>query len=260
MSESAELLDFAKRVVSEAANDFLARDRGSMSEVSGSQLNGREVKLVADAALEASLLDRLLPTGLTVLSEETGLVRQGADGALRWIVDPLDGSVNYLRGIGPSAVSVALWREDAPLFGVLFRLDDRTLAWGGNGMGAWLDDRPIHVSPQSRIDQAILCTGIPARFRVNDTALVGDYFMQMARFAKVRMLGSAACSLLMVARGAADAYFEDQIMLWDVAAGLAIVEGAGGICHVRNRETEFSRSVVAGAHAMQSDLRRNGFI
>lgn len=260
MSESAELLELAKCIVGEAANDFLSRDRGYLSQVSGSELGGREVKLVADAALESSLLDRLLPTGVTVLSEETGLIRQGADNTLRWIIDPLDGSVNYLRGIGPSALSVALWRDDTPLFGVLFRLDERSLAWGGNEMGAWIDDRPIHVSSKSRIDQAMLCTGIPARFPIHDAAAVSDYFLKIAKFAKVRMLGSAACSLLMVARGAADAYFEDQIMLWDVAAGLAIVEGAGGNCWVRARETEFGRSVVAAAPAMHPDLRQNGFV
>ena len=112
MKETDELLEFAKRVVVEATEDFLSRDHEYLGQVTGSELGGREIKLVADATLESSLLDRLLPSGLTVLSEESGLIRQGSGCALQWIIDPLDGSVNYLRGIGPSAISVALWRED----------------------------------------------------------------------------------------------------------------------------------------------------
>ncbi len=260
MNEKAELLALAKRVIVETANDFLSRDRGYLGQVTGTELGGREIKIVADAVIESALLDRLRPTGLTVLSEETGLIKQAADSALQWIIDPLDGSVNYRRGIGPSAISVALWREDKPVFGVLFRLDERSLAWGGGEMGAWVDGQPIHVSSQSRIDQAILCTGIPARFRVDDAALVNDYFLRMAKFAKVRMIGSAACSLLLVARGGADAYFEDQIMLWDVAAGLAIVQGAGGNCWLRAGGTEFSRRVIASPPTMQACLQQNGFL
>jgi myo-inositol-1(or 4)-monophosphatase len=260
MNETIELLDFTKRVVEDAAANFFSRSRHYLSQVSGIELGGREVKLVADAVLEESLLKKLRPTGLSILSEETGLIRQSADGELLWVIDPLDGSVNYLRGIGPSAVSVALYRGNSPVFGVLYRLDNKSLSWGGREVGAWSNGEAIRVSGESRIDRAIICTGIPARFRAKDPVQVDKYFRLIAQFAKVRMIGSAASSLLMVARGAADAYFEDQIMLWDVAAGLAIIEGAGGAYWTLAGESEFSCRVVAASLNLQSDLKERGFI
>ncbi len=260
MSEITELLEFSKRVVQEVANDFLSQDRNRLAQMTDSALGGREIKIAADTILESLLLNRLLPSGLSVLSEETGLISQGNGGPLRWIVDPLDGSVNYLKGIGPSAISVALWAGATPLFGVVFRLDEQSLAWGGRGVGAWVDGNAIRISSRSGLDQAILCTGIPARFRAHDASLAADYFLKISRFAKVRMVGSAACSLLMVARGAVDAYFEDQIMIWDIAAGLAIVQGAGGNFWIQAGETEFSHRAVAAAPSLEPALQKVGLI
>lgn len=227
MSDEAELLAFAKTAVADAAKAIDVRDGASLRQVVGTNFGGRETKLVADAVLEEALLEKFARTGLPVLSEESGLLDTGR-GDRCWVIDPLDGTVNFLRHAGPSAVSVALCRLGRPLFGVLYSLTDHELSWGGAHIGAWCAGRPIGVSTTPDAGQAVVCGGIPTRFACEDGLTVAAYFGRIASFSKVRMLGSAASALLMVAKGETDAYYEEQIMLWDVAGGVAIVEGAGG--------------------------------
>jgi myo-inositol-1(or 4)-monophosphatase len=229
MKEILNLLELAKRVTCAAGLEFLAAKQEHLRQVEGSVLQGREIKLAADRILDDILLQQLLPTGISILSEESGLLRQGVEPDLMWVIDPLDGTVNYLRGSGPSAISVALWHGAAPLFGVLYSLNSGILSWGGKGLGAWSDGNPIGVSGIAQPNQAVIVTGIPARFPIDNEGKLARFCQLITGFHKVRMIGSAASSLLMVAQGKADAYFEDQIMLWDVAAGLAILQGAGGI-------------------------------
>jgi myo-inositol-1(or 4)-monophosphatase len=226
MNETGELLTLAKDVV-RAAAAALAAERGDTREILGVELGGRETKLAADRMLEARLLAGLATSGLPVLTEESGAVGDLAE-RFCWVVDPLDGSVNYLRGSGPSAISVALCDNGRPVIGVLQSIGSGRMSWGGPGLGAWTEGEPIAVSRIEDAERGILCTGFPARFDTRDGAALAGFAAGIARFAKIRMLGSAASSLLMVARGEADAYYEDHIMLWDVAAGAALVMGAGG--------------------------------
>jgi myo-inositol-1(or 4)-monophosphatase len=188
----------------------------------------KEIKAVADTVLEQEILQALRPVGLPILSEESGEIpAQGGEG-YRFIVDPLDGTFNFVKNLGPSAVSIALWHERTPVFGVICCFPERQVFWGGAGIGAFVDGRRISVSATSSAAQASICTGFPARFDLTSDAAMQIFWRTVAPYAKVRMIGTAAVSLVHVARGSADAYAERNIMLWDVAAGIAIVEGAGG--------------------------------
>lgn len=227
MSEWEPLLSLARDAVRAAAARMSAGGRRQGREVVRIEMDGRETKLAADAMAEETLFERLASSRLPMFSEESGVVGDVGHG-LCWVIDPLDGSVNYQRGTGPSAISVALCDAARPVFGVVFALASGRLSWGGPGLGAWTEGEPIAVSGVDRAGAALLCSGIPARFETQATAALTRYVETLARFSKVRMLGSAASSLLMVAGGEADGYFEDRIMLWDVAGGAAIVQGAGG--------------------------------
>jgi myo-inositol-1(or 4)-monophosphatase len=207
--------------------------------------NAREVKAVADVVLERDILQALAPAGLPILSEEAGLIAGRDDSQYRFIVDPLDGTFNFVKGLGPSAVCLALWQGERPCFGVVYSLADRRLYWGGPELGAYADGAPIRVSDTARLEHASLCTGFPVRFDFSSAAAAGRFMAAAGRYAKVRMPGSAAASLLHVACGAADAYAEENIMLWDVAAGLAIVAGAGGTIAIRRSGGEWCYSVAA---------------
>lgn len=228
MIEIPDLLVLAKKIAKDAGTNFKASKLDQMRGIEGTMLGGKEVKIVADRVLNDALLKALRPTGLPILSEESGILGEFSSSGLIWIVDPLDGSINYLRGIGPSAVSIALWQGSIPLFGVLYDLDKELLSWGGKNFGSWSSGSPIYTSTVNVKEQAIIFSGIPARFPIEDEKRVTLFFNEVSGFLKVRMIGSAAISLLKVAEGLGDAYFEDQVMLWDIAAGLAILEGAGG--------------------------------
>jgi myo-inositol-1(or 4)-monophosphatase len=226
--ETPVLLQLAKSAALKAGTRLLdsspAVDR---SYVHSPQLS-REVKAAADTVLEQDLLQSLAGAQLTVLSEESGYLPSPQRSKLWFIVDPLDGTFNFIKGLGPCAVSIALWDEQRPIFGVLYDLVERQLAWGGPGLGAFIDDRPISVSGAATPQQASICTGFPARFDVENERAMRDFCRLVSPYAKVRMIGSAAMALLHVARGSADVYLEQSVMLWDVAAGIAIVQGAGG--------------------------------
>jgi myo-inositol-1(or 4)-monophosphatase len=187
----------------------------------------KELKSTVDYEIEKIIIACLSVTGLPILSEETGLFAGDKESGLHWIIDPLDGTVNFTRGIGSCSVSIALWKAELPIFGVLCEYPSGHLAWGGPKIGSFIENVPIHVSTVQEKNTAILCTGFPSRFNFNDQSK-SAFWATLGDYAKVRMLGAASISLLQVARGAADTYFEDQIMFWDVAAGLAIIQGAGG--------------------------------
>lgn len=193
----------------------------------------KEMKATADRILEEIILAELRVTGFNILSEETGLVESGKANNLRWVVDPLDGTVNFVRQLAPCSVSLALCSGSVPIFGVIGEFPSCKIAWGGAGLGAYYADTPIKVSGIARREEGIICTGIPSRFNLDEDGCAW-LISNLNPYAKVRMFGAASLSLLHVARGSAEVYSERDIMFWDVAAGLAIVEGAGGCYNIAN--------------------------
>jgi myo-inositol-1(or 4)-monophosphatase len=251
MNDLDNLLDIAKQSARNALN-ILAGMTGKTSEYKFLEDLPREVKTSADKMLEQEIFRTLIPTGLPILSEEAGNVSGTMNSSLHWIVDPLDGTINYVRGVAPCAVSIALFRGLDPVFGVVGEFPSLKLAWGGPNIGTFLEDHPVHVSSIMEKSKAILCTGFPARFDFDGPEAL--FFMKRASlFAKVRMLGSAALSLVRVANGSADAYTEQDVMLWDVAAGLALVEGAGGKVTITTGHHQHSYKVSASNGHLQFD-------
>ena len=224
MSDLKELLAIAETAAAEAGA-ALSAHRADWGVIEAEQ--GREVKIDADKRAEALVLRSLEEsTSFPIISEEAGWVRlQGAAKDLFWAVDPLDGSVNYLRGYPHCAVSIALLKEGTPILGVVdcFLLDERFA--GIVGVGAWLNGAAIRVSPISEPSQGILQTGVPSRAHVDS---MSQFESRLRAWRKVRMIGSAATALAYVAAGRAEAYRESGSMIWDVAAGCALVQAAGG--------------------------------
>lgn len=188
----------------------------------------RDVKLEADRRSEDRIVDVLAALSpVPVLAEERAdeapLV---ATDGLRWIVDPLDGTMNYLLGIPFCCVSVGLWDGDEPLVAAVYDFDRDEMFSSTAGEGAWLNGLPIRVGV-TPAERAVLCTGFPAATDFGSEEL-SRFVSQVRTFRKVRMLGSAALSLAYVAAGRADAYYERDIRIWDVAAGLGLVMAAGG--------------------------------
>lgn len=220
-------LDLARSTATEALQ-VLAGLRPEETFFSFDATLPKEMKAASDRILEDVIVSRLRASGLDILSEETGLIGSGSGDALRWVVDPLDGTVNFMRGLAPCSVSLALCRGNVPVLGVIGEFPSGVLAWGGAAQGAFRSDLPIRVSTVAERQHGVICTGFPPRFEF-DAKGAQWIASTLAPFGKVRMLGAASLSLLNVARGAAEVYAERDIMIWDVAAGLAIVEGAGGV-------------------------------
>jgi myo-inositol-1(or 4)-monophosphatase len=244
MNEVTDLLTLTKRVAINAGR-LIMSDLDGKRDYEFSRHIRREIKAHADGFLNKAILDQLRPAGLSILSEESGMLPGDPDSALRFIVDPLDGTVNFVRDLGSSAISIALWRNQTPIFGVLCRLPDLALTWGGAGLGAFLDDKPITVSDISSKEHAVLCTGVPSRLDLCSPYASRRMVEMMQPYGKVRMFGAASLSLLHVAKGAAEVYTEQEIMLWDVAAGLALVEGAGGKVNVMPGRHEYAVDAFA---------------
>ena len=219
-----------------------------------SKQNSREMKATADSIIEDEIIRHLTPTGLAILSEERGEISGNSDSELRFIVDPIDGTVNFIRGICSSGISIALFEKDRPLFGVIIVYPSGDMAWGGKEIGAYINDVPMQVSEINDVSKSVLCTGIPSRFNLDNNLNILNLNNLLKKFAKVRMLGSASISLLQVAKGSAEFYTEHDIMLWDVAAGLALVEGAGGEISMLPGNYKYSCNVFASNGMVNHNL------
>ncbi len=187
---------------------------------------GKDIKLSSDKLSEKIIIDKLKDSGISVLSEECGF--SGDNKETCWIIDPLDGTINYYKGLDDIAcVSIALWKNSRPVLGVVYRFKVDELYYGEEGYGAYLNGNPIATSNIEETGKAIMATGFPVK-RSYDTESLSGFVKQVQFFKKVRMLGAAAIMSTFVACGIFDAYFEDEIMIWDVCAGVAIVNAAGG--------------------------------
>jgi len=240
--ELAELLEIAEQAAARAGAALKAH-RNDWTGIASEQ--GREVKVDADTRAEdiiLEILQRLAP--YPIISEEAGWVDR-AESDFVWAVDPLDGSVNYIRGYPHCAVSVALLHDNIPILGVVdcFALDERFT--GKIGGGAHLNGAPIHVSDIAEPARGVLHTGIPARARTDATAMA-QLTQRLIEWRKVRMIGSAASALAQVACGRAEAYRESGSMIWDVAGGIAIVAAAGGETRIDAEQIDQMLEVAAG--------------
>jgi myo-inositol-1(or 4)-monophosphatase len=183
---------------------------------------GRDIKLAEDSASETRIRAFLSQHAtLPVLGEEQGWENGPAEGP-HWVVDPLDGSFNYYRGIPLYAVSIALCIGRTPLLGAIYDPERDELLTGGAGLGLFLNGVALNPAPPPR---QILATGFPSY--ADPDVVCARLAAQTKEWKKIRMLGSAALSLAWVAMGRLDGYAETNIMWWDVAAGIALAQGAG---------------------------------
>jgi myo-inositol-1(or 4)-monophosphatase len=194
-----------------------------------------EIDLVteADRASERLILDRIRAAypDHAILSEESGAIMRGANSRAsryQWIVDPLDGTTNFAHGYPIFSVTIALQVDEVAELGVTYDPLRDELFTARRGQGARLNDRLIHVSKTALLDRALLVTGFPYDRRTNPDNNVRQYIALMLKSQGVLRAGSAALDLASVASGRLDGYWEFQIKAWDSAAGILLVNEAGG--------------------------------
>lgn len=205
-----------------------------------------------------------------VLGEEGG-AQGGRSGRYTWVIDPLDGTSNYLRGFPHYCVSIALTDNGEPIDAVIFDPLRNELFTASRGSGAVLNDRRIRVSERKDLAGAVVTTGFPPRERKRAGAQLECVRALLDTAEDLRRTGSAALDLAYVACGRTDAYFEAGVKPWDVAAGVLLVREAGGrVCDFRGAATPRlddrgpdTRQIVAGnvkvTDALQKTIVASGY-
>jgi myo-inositol-1(or 4)-monophosphatase len=207
----------------------LARDFGEVTELQVSKKGAADFVSAADLKAEQTLFEELTRArpGYGFLGEERGLVA-GTDKTHRWIVDPLDGTTNFLHAMPHFAINIALERDGAVVAAVTYNPANADLFWAERGRGAFLNDRRLRVSARTRMEEAVIATGIPFLGHGQHGRFLKELHQVSQRVAGVRRFGAAALDLAWVAAGRFDGYWERDLHPWDLAAGLLLVTEAGG--------------------------------
>ncbi len=207
----------------------LARDFGEVGELQVSRKGVADFVSAADLAAEQTLFEELAKArpGYGFLGEERGMI-EGTDKTHRWIVDPLDGTTNFLHAIPHFATNLALERDGTIVAGVTYNPATGDLYWTEKGKGAFWNDRRLRVSARSRLEDAVLATGIPYAGHGQHARFLKELHQVTQRVAGVRRFGSASLDMAFVAAGRFDAYWERDLGPWDIAAGILMVTEAGG--------------------------------
>ncbi len=234
----------------------LARDFGEVEQLQVSVKGPADFVTAADMRAEKILFEELSKArpGYGFLMEERGLV-EGADRTHRWIIDPLDGTTNFLHGIPLFAISLALERDGEIVAALIFNPASGELFTAERGKGAFLDDRRIRVGGRNDLDTAIIATGIPHRGKPDHDLFLRECKHVMGMSAGVRRMGAAALDLAWVAAGRFDGFWERNLSAWDIAAGVLLVREAGG--YVSGLSGKQDMLETGGIIAGNADIHRD---
>ena len=208
----------------------LKRDFGEVENLQVSVKGPGDFVSAADLKAEKVVFDELSRArpGYGFLLEEQGAI-EGSDKSHRWILDPLDGTTNFLHGLPIFAVSLALEREGQIVAGVIYNPATDDLYVAERGQGAWHNNHRLRVAARQRLPDAMVGCGIPPLSRASEHPRFKlELAAVMAKAANVRRLGAASLDLALVAAGRLDGYWERGLYPWDMAAGLVLVREAGG--------------------------------
>ncbi len=207
----------------------LSRDFGEVENLQVSRKGPSDFVSSADLKAENTLFEELskVRPGYGFVMEERGVV-EGTDKTNRWIVDPLDGTTNFLHSIPHFAISIALEREGVLVAGVIYNVVRDELFWAEKGAGAYLNDRRLRVAGRSDMRDALIACGTPWHGRPGHEQALSEIGRVIGKSAGVRRMGAASLDLAYVAAGRFDGFWERNLGIWDIAAGAVLVREAGG--------------------------------
>ena len=236
----------------------LTRDFGEVEQLQVSVKGPANFVSAADHKAEETIYKELSKarSGYGFLMEERGIV-EGADKSHRWIVDPLDGTTNFLHGIPMFCISIGLERDGQLVAGLVYNPISDEMFTAEKGKGAFLNDRRrLRVAARRDIGEAVVATGIPHRGRPNHPVFLREITSAMAEVAGIRRTGSAALDLAWTAAGRFDAYWERNLKPWDIAAGAVLVREAGGVISDLDGTDGFleSGNIIAGNKSIHRAL------
>jgi myo-inositol-1(or 4)-monophosphatase len=235
----------------------LARDFGEVENLQVSLKGPGNFVSAADHRAEETLVRELQKArpGYEFLTEESGAI-DGTDKTNRWIIDPLDGTTNFLHGIPLFAVSIALEREGVLVAGVIYNPILNELYVGERGQGAFLNDRRLRVAGRKKLADAVASTGLPSISGPRGDNTLAEIETVGAAVASLRRTGSAAMDLAWVASGRFDAYWDHGLSYWDTAGGIVLVREAGGTVSTPDGSVEMATasSILAANETIHTAL------
>ena len=228
MSTQSALLKVMTDAARKAARG-LNRDFGELAELQVAKKAPADFVSAADLKAEQTIFEVLSKArpGYGFLGEERGMI-EGTDKTHTWIVDPLDGTTNFLHAIPHFAINIALQREGEIVASVTLNPAANELFWAEKGKGAFINDKRLRVAARQKLDESVLATGIPFMGHGQHATFLKELHQISQRVAGVRRYGAAALDLAWVAAGRFDGYWERDLNPWDLAAGVLLVREAGG--------------------------------
>ena len=239
------------------AGRSLSRDFGEVQNLQVSLKGPGDYVSQADRKAEEIIhteLSRARP-GYSFLMEERGAI-EGDDGQHTWIVDPLDGTTNFLHGLPMFAISIALERQGQIVAAVVYNPAMDELYTAERGGGAFMNDRRLRVAARSKLSDTVIATGIPHLGRGHHGKALVDLRNVMGEVSGIRRMGAASLDLAYVAAGRFDGYWEDGLAAWDMAAGILLVREAGGFASDRTGGQDILEggSIVTGNEQIHKAL------
>ncbi len=214
--------------VAEKAGSFISREAARFSSDAVVSKAYHDLVSYVDTEAEKIIVEGLsgIIPGASFHTEEETSARE--DGEYTWFIDPLDGTTNFIHGVHPYSVSIALNHRETTIIGVVFDITAHEMYRATKGGGAWMNGKPLSVSDTSTVDKGLFATGFPVRkfHRLTEYMKCLEYFIRSSR--GVRRMGSASVDLAHVACGKYDGFFEYGLNPWDILAGALIVREAGG--------------------------------
>ena len=244
----------------------LMRDFGELENLRLSQKGAADFVSTADTNSEKTLREYLLKVRprYGFLQEESGEIK-GDDTSHRWIIDPLDGTMNFLHAVPHFAISLALQEDQEIIAGVIYNPATSDLFYAEKGNGAWMltasGSSRLHVSTRSALNESVVVTGIPHLGHGNAERFTAQLMPMMTKTGGVRRMGAASLDLAYVAAGRFECYWEEDIKPWDIAAGMLMVREAGGrVCTtsgVETPKTVLTDGTILASNSLQYEVFKN---
>jgi myo-inositol-1(or 4)-monophosphatase len=240
--------------IAEEAGNFIRHEATIFNREEIKQKDTHDFVSYVDINSEKLIVEKLsgLFPGAGFITEEGTTQKNEAE--FTWVIDPLDGTTNFMHNIGLHSVSIGLTHKGEPVAGAILSVESKELFYGWKNGGAWMNNKRIHVSDTSSIGLSLLGTGFPIKkyARLDDYMKCLEYFIRNT--SGVRRMGSVAIDLSWLACGRYDAFFEYGLNPWDVAAGIIILREAGGkISNFSGEEKNINGSEIVAANSILFD-------
>ena len=240
----------------EKASKTLIRDFGEIEKLQVSVKGPSDFVSSADKKVEENLINELKKSrpDYSILSEEIGEIKS-ENSEYRWIIDPIDGTLNFLHGIPHFAISLALEKKNEIICGLIYDPIKNEMFFAEKEKGAYLNNQRIKISTRRKLKECILFTGGP-KFNMKNKDLIFNEYKKISNFlhSPIRKMGSASLDMAYVAAGRAEGFFQRNLNYWDIAAGIIIVKEAGGLitdCSGNSDDISKRNIIVTNAHINQ---------